>query len=122
MNKRERDMLDEIRRAGDKGLHRDRVNTPIRALAAKGRVRIACARNSVILFEIKRYAPSCCEANRKHGFVITKKYHVDCIDHKAYGEQWVARIVDKDGVIHECETKRCPACGMYLLGLDMVEV
>jgi len=118
MTKREQDMLAEIRRAGSKGLHRERVNTPIRALAGKGRIRIACARNSVVLFEIKRYAPSCCEANRKHGFVLTK-FRIGAPPELCH---WIARIVDKDGVIHDREVKNCPACGADLQGLDMVEV
>ena len=67
--------------------------------------------------------PSCCKANRTHGFIrATETFDGDTgktDPNGEWGRKWEATLVDARGVPHTIETTRCPACGAYVAGLSL---
>ena len=75
--------------------------------------------------------PCCCAANRRHGFVRVVAFidgdtgeREDPSDPKReyYGDAWETTLLDAQGQTHTLETKRCPLCGAYLVGLEYQEL
>lgn len=68
----------------------------------------------------RTFVPQCCRANKRNAFVVTLKYRID--SGEIWGESWVTRVVDSNGLIHDVKTENCPACGANLSGLDSEEL
>jgi hypothetical protein len=75
---------------------------------------------------MKVRVPSCCAANRTFGFVrVTVSFDGDTgkdDPNGEFGRKWEATVVDMTGVSHTIETKRCPVCAAYLVGLEIVDI